>query len=90
MWSAISFPATYQSVNHLKSDLTIEKIRHTGNQGIVGIVERNEVGHLGRASIGILAVSEELIYGVKGIRLDGIISSEHDKLRDFRLFISKV
>ena len=63
-------------------------MRHTSNQGIVGIVKGSKVGHSRGASIGILAVGEELIHGVKRIRLDGIISSEDDELRDFRLFAS--
>jgi hypothetical protein len=88
VWSAISFPATYQSIKHLKNDLTIEMMWHTSNQGIVGIVKGSKVGHPRGASIGILAVGEELVHGVKRIRLDGIISSEDDELRDFRLFAS--
>ena len=63
-------------------------MRHTGNQGIVGIVKGSKVGHPRRASVGILAVGEELVYGVKRIRLNGIISSEDDELRDFGLFAS--
>lgn len=69
-----------------KNGLIIEMMQHTGNQGIVGIVKGSKVGHPRRASIGILAVGEELVYGVKRIRLDGIISSEDDELRDLRLY----
>lgn len=52
----------------------------TGNEGVVGIVERREVCHLRRAAIGVLSVRKELIDCIECVRLDGIIGSEYDEL----------
>lgn len=52
---------------------------------IVGIVKRREVGHLDRATIRILSLSQELIDGVDSIRLNSIIGSEDNELRHVRL-----
>ena len=62
----------------------------TGNipirdEGIISIGERCVVGHDGWASVGVFAVGEELLHGIQGIRLDGIVGCEYDELRDIFL-----
>ena len=56
-----------------------------GDEGEVGVVDGVVVGHLGRAAVGILTVGEELVDGVEGVALDGIVGSKDDELRDYRL-----
>lgn len=56
-----------------------------GDKGIVGIVERREVGHLDRTTIRILPLSKELIDRVDRIGLDSIVGSEDNELRYVRL-----
>lgn len=38
-----------------------------GHEGVVSVVEGGEVGHLGLAAIGVLALREELVHRVKGV-----------------------
>lgn len=52
------------------------------DQGIVGVIERRKIGHFGLAAIGIFALSEELVDGIEGVGLHGIVSCEHYELRD--------
>ena len=51
-------------------------VRH---EGVVCVVDGGVVGHLGLASIRVLAVCEELVDGVEGEALDGIVGREDDK-----------
>ena len=69
MWSAISFPATYQSAGRRvrKRYSTRGRKQLTGNKSIIGVVERCEVGHFGRTAVGVLAMSEELVDGVESV-----------------------
>ena len=50
-----------------------------GHEGVIGVVEGCEVGHLGLAAVGVFAVGEELVDGVEGEALDGIVGREDDK-----------
>ena len=50
-----------------------------GDEGEVGVVDGVVVGHLGRAAVGVFAVGEELVDGVEGVALDGIVGGEDDE-----------
>ena len=52
-----------------------------GDEGVVGVVERSVVGHPRRAAVRVLALCQELVDGVEGIGLDGIIGSENKEHR---------
>ena len=56
-----------------------------GDEGVVCVIKRGVIGHLNGASVGVFALSEELIDGIEGIGLDRIVGSEYDELRDIRL-----
>ena len=60
--------------------------RRTRHEPEVGVVQRREVGHLGLAAVRVLAVLEELVDGVDGIRLDRIVSGKDDELGDVFLW----
>lgn len=53
-----------------------------GDHGIVGIIEGYKVGHFGRTTVWVFPLSEELVDGVDGIGLNGVIGGEEDELRD--------
>lgn len=83
MWSAISFPATNQSRRlgeRLPAKQWAGEAKRTCHESKVGVVQRREVGHLGLAAVGVLAVLEELVDGVDGVRLDRIVGGEDDEL----------
>ena len=50
-----------------------------GNQCVVRVVKRSVVGHFGSATVGVLAVSQKLVDRVERIRLNSVVSSEHDE-----------
>ena len=52
-----------------------------GDIAIVGVVERGEVGHEDWAAIGVLALREELVYGVERVGLYCVVCSEGNELR---------
>ena len=56
--------------------------RFTCHEPEVGVVERREVGHLGRASVWVLAVGKELVDGVDRVALDSIVGGEDHELGD--------
>ena len=83
VWSAISFPATNQSGRfgeRVPAKQWGGETRRTCDEPKVGVVERREVGHLGLAAVRVLAVLEELVDGVDGVRLDRIVGGEDDEL----------
>lgn len=53
-----------------------------GDLSIVGVVERDKVGHERTASVGVLALSKELVDRLDGVILNSIIGSEDDELRN--------
>jgi hypothetical protein len=55
------------------------------DEGVIRIRERSIVSHGRPASVGVFALGEELVDGIQGIRLDGIVCSEHDELGDICL-----
>lgn len=67
--------------NLVTSDIPI---RHKGE---VGVVDGGVVSHPRHTTVGVLAMSKELVDGVQSIRLDGIVGGEDDELRDVRLYM---
>lgn len=59
--------------------------KRTGNEGVVGEVEGGKVGHLWSAAVRVLAVSQELVDRVEGVRLNGIVGGEDDEHGCIRL-----
>jgi hypothetical protein len=43
-------------------------------EGVVCIVEGGEVGHFRGATIWVLAMAEERVYGIDGVGLDGVVT----------------
>lgn len=66
--------------NFVASDIPIR------DEGVVSISEGSVVSHGRSASIGIFALGEELIDGIQGIRLNGVVGREYDELRDICLW----
>jgi hypothetical protein len=56
-----------------------------GDEGEISVRNLSKVGHLGLASIRVLALSKELVDRVDGIGLDRIVCGEHNELRHFAL-----
>ena len=52
-----------------------------GDEGVVRVVEGGVIRHSGRAAVRVLALCQELVDGVEGIGLDGIIGSENKEHR---------
>lgn len=46
-----------------------------GDHGVVGVIQRSKVSHLGRAAVGVFSLSQELVYRVDSVGLDGIIAA---------------
>ena len=40
----------------------------------IGIADLSEIGHLGRASVRVLSVRDEVVDRADGVRLDGVVS----------------
>jgi len=57
----------------------------TSDAGVVGVLQRGKVCHLGSASIRISPVREELVHRVDGVALDSIVGGEHNELRHVSL-----
>ena len=55
------------------------------DEGVVCVVQGRVVSHLRSAAIGVYTVSEELVDGIKGITLDGIVGREDEEHGDIRL-----
>ena len=55
------------------------------DEGVVCVVQGRVVSHLRSAAIGVYTVSEELVDGIEGVRLDGIVGGEDDELWNYRL-----
>jgi hypothetical protein len=55
------------------------------DEGVVSVSERSVVSHGRSASVGVFALGEELVDGIQGIRLDGVVGREYDELRDICL-----
>lgn len=65
--------------NLITSDIPIR------DEGVIGVSERSVVSHGRSASIGVLALCKELVNGIQGVRLNGIVCCEYDELRDICL-----
>ncbi len=50
-----------------------------GDEGVVGIIEGGEVGHLRWAAVRIFSLSEKLVDSVDGVGLHGIIGGEYNE-----------
>lgn len=66
--------------NLVTSDIPIR------DEGIVCIRERSVISHRRSASIGVFALGEELVDGIQGVGLDGVVGREYDELRDICLW----
>lgn len=56
-----------------------------GDESVVGVIERGEVGHDGLAAIRIFSLCEKLVDGVDGVGLYGIVCGEYDEHGDIGL-----
>lgn len=57
------------------------------DEGVVRVRERSEVGHLHWASIRVLAMRKELVDRIQGVRLNRIVCSEKNELRNLGLIV---
>jgi hypothetical protein len=61
-----------------------------GHKGVIRIIQRDIIGHLGCTAIRIHTLSKELVDGIDGVGLDGIVGSIDEKLRDITLATSNI
>src|ERR1700761_9400176 len=82
VWSAISFPATNQSVGVKHGIQTIESTPRTSDKRVIREIQRNVVRHLGCAAVRVLPVREKLVDRIQGVRLHSIVRRKYDEHRD--------
>jgi hypothetical protein len=58
---------------------------HTCNESVVRKVQGRIIGHFYGATIRIFAVSQELVDGIEGVRLYGIVGGEDNEHGNIRL-----
>jgi hypothetical protein len=61
-----------------------------GDEGIVGVVQRDIVSNLWLTPIRVFTLGKKLINGIKGVGLHGIVGSIDNELRDFGLPTSTI
>lgn len=66
----------------------ITRDKPVGDECVVRVVQRREVGHLDGATVRILALGQELVDGVESVGLDCIIGGVYNKLGNFGLIQS--
>jgi len=55
------------------------------DEGVISVREGGVISHSGPTSIGVSTLGEELVDGIQGVRLDGIVGRKHDELRNICL-----